>query len=419
MEKFEIIGGEKLFGSVTIPCSKNAYLPILAASILCEGRIVLHKNPRFVDIYNMCGVLEDLGSKITFCGDDIVIDNSNLTSFEISPQKASTVRSSIFSLGAMIGRFRRAKVAYPGGCEIGARPIDIHLRGLRSLSISVRDSHGFLFCEAEELRGADIHLDFPSVGATENIMMASVLAEGETHIYNSAKEPEIVDLQNFLNKLGAKVKGAGTDVIEIVGVKKLNHEIEYTPIPDRIIAGTYALMAASCGGEIELSDVRRESVGFLLGKLQNSNCKINSIDDKLYVTSNGKLSAVQKIETAPFPGFPTDMQAQMLAALTTAQGTSIIVENLFENRFKHVPELVKMGARITVKDNIAVVVGVESLSGARVSTCDLRGGAALVLAGLKAEGYTIVENVHLIDRGYYKIENDLSCLGAKIKRIKI
>ena len=211
MDKLQIYGGEKLYGAVEIPSSKNAFLPILAATILCEGKVVLHKNPRFVDIYNMCGVLEDLGSKISFCDDDVIIDNSNLTSFEISPQKASTVRSSIFSLGAILGRFRKAKVAYPGGCEIGARPIDIHLRGLMNLSVSVRDSHGFLYCEAGNLRGADIHLDFPSVGATENIMMASVLAEGETHIYNSAKEPEIVDLQNFLNKLGARVRGAGTD----------------------------------------------------------------------------------------------------------------------------------------------------------------------------------------------------------------
>lgn len=418
MDKLQIYGGEKLFGSVEIPSSKNAFLPILAATILCEGKVVLHKNPRFVDIYNMCGVLEDLGSKISFCGDDVIIDNTNLTSFEISPQKASTVRSSIFSLGAILGRFRKAKVAYPGGCEIGARPIDIHLRGLMSLSVSVRDSHGFLYCEAKNLHGADIHLDFPSVGATENIMMASVLAEGETHIYNCAKEPEIVDLQNFLNELGAKVRGAGTDHIEIVGVKRLKSEIEYTPIPDRIIAGTYALMGASCGGEIELKNVRRESISPVLSKIQNSNCKITYVSDKLFLSSSGKLSAVQKIETAPYPGFPTDMQAQMLATLATAKGTSIIVENLFENRFKHVPELVKMGANITVKDNIAVIVGVESLSGASVTTCDLRGGAALILAGLKAEGYTTINNVHLIDRGYFKIEDDLTRLGAKIKRIK-
>ena len=418
MDKLQIYGGEKLFGSVEIPSSKNAFLPILAATILCEGKVVLHKNPRFVDIYNMCGVLEDLGSKVSFCGDDVIIDNTNLTSFEISPQKASTVRSSIFSLGAIIGRFRKAKVAYPGGCEIGARPIDIHLRGLKSLSVKVRDSHGFLFCEAGDLVGADIHLDFPSVGATENIMMASVLAKGETHIYNCAKEPEIVDLQNFLNKLGAKVRGAGTDHIEIVGVQKLKNEIEYTPIPDRIIAGTYALMAASCGGEIALDNVKRETVSPVLSKIQNSNCKITYESDKLYLSSNGKLSAVQKIETAPFPGFPTDMQAQMLATLATAKGTSIIVENLFENRFKHVPELIKMGAKITVKDNIAVVEGVENLSGASVTTCDLRGGAALVLAGLKADGYTTIDNANLIDRGYFKIEDDLGLLGAKIKRIK-
>lgn len=418
MEKLQIYGGEKLFGSVEIPSAKNAYLPILAATILCEGKVVLHKNPRFVDIFNMCGVLEDLGSVIKFVGDDIIIDNESLNSYEISPQKASTVRSSIFSLGAIIGRFRRAKVAYPGGCEIGARPIDIHLRGLKSLSVKVRDNHGFLYCEAENLKGADIHLDFPSVGATENIMMASVLADGETHIYNAAKEPEIVDLQNFLNALGASVRGAGSDHIEVLGVKKLKNHIEYTPIPDRIIAGTYALMAASCGGEVELKNIKRENVSLVLSKMQNSDCKIRFVDDKLYLTSSGRLAAVQKIETAPYPGFPTDMQAQMLAALTTARGTSIIVENLFENRFKHVPELIKMGAKITVKDNIAVVEGVEKLSGASVTTFDLRGGAALVLAGLVGEGYTTIEGAHLIDRGYFKIEDDLTRLGAKIKRIK-
>ncbi len=417
MQKLQIVGGEKLYGDLVIPSAKNAFLPILAATILCEGKVTLHNNPRFVDIFNMCGVLEDLGSKIRYVGDDIIIDNSNLSSFEISAKKASTVRSSIFSLGSIIGRFRRAKVAYPGGCEIGARPIDIHLRGLESLSVLVSDRHGLLFCEAKKLRGAEIHLDFPSVGATENVMMAAVLAEGETRIYNPAKEPEIIDLQNFLNVLGAKITGAGGECIKIVGVKALKKDVEYTPMFDRIIAGTYALMAANCGGEVVLQNVKREYVGSFLSKIQNSNCKLYYEGDTLIIKSDGNLDAVTKIETAPYPGFPTDMQEQMVASLATSSGTSIMVENLFENRFKLVPELIKMGAKITVKDNIAVIVGVPTLYGADVHTFDLRGGAALVLAGLRAKGYTTISNIELIDRGYYKIENDLTKLGAKIKRI--
>lgn len=417
MEELRIIGGEKLFGKLHIPSAKNSFLPILAASILCEGKVILHCNPHFSDIYNMCSILEDLGAKIEFKNDDIIIDNTCLNSYEISQEKASTIRSSIFSLGSILGRFKKAKVAFPGGCEIGTRPIDIHIKGLNELNVKIVDRHGFLYCDAQDLIGNELHLDFPSVGATENLMMASVLAKGDTYIHNPAKEPEIVDLADFLNKLGANISGAGTNIIKISGVKSLHTEIEYTPISDRIIAGTYALMVASCGGETQLENVNYDHVSAIISKLQNSDCKFYHENDKLVISSKGNLNGVGKIETMPYPGFPTDMQSQMMSAMCCAKGTSIIVENLFENRFKQVPELIKMGAKITVRDKVAVIDGVQNLYGATVFTHDLRSGAALVLAGLKAQGYTTIQNISLIDRGYFHIEHDLQKLGAKIIRI--
>lgn len=424
MDKFLIKGGKKLGGATNISSAKNAFLPILAGCVLCEKQIFLHKCPKYADIINMTKILENLGAKITpltttkeienDC--DLLIDCSNLSNPTIPHELASVLRSSIFSLGSILGRFKKAKVAYPGGCEIGARPIDLHIKGLRALNVKISDKHGFLTCDGRNMRGGIVNLDFPSVGATENIMLAAVLTKGTTKIVNSAKEPEIVDLANFLITLGAKIFGAGTSTIVIEGVEKLNGGA-YTPISDRIIAGTYLIAGLMAGGEIELSNFRLDHNQVLYEKLKNVNAKIKYKNGVINVKSDGKLKSIPKIETSPYPGFPTDLQSQTLAMQTISKGTSIIVENLFETRFKNVPELVKMGANITVKDRTAIVGGVEKLYGACVNATDLRGGVGLVLAGLVAEGYTTVNKVFHIDRGYYKLEEELTKLGADIKRV--
>ena len=416
MDKFLISGGNKLNGELIIPCAKNAYLPIMAASILCDKPVFLHKCPNFSDIFSMQKIIDSLGGKTYFDGDSLIIDNSNLNKFYITHELASPVRSSIFTLGAILGRFKKAKVAYPGGCEIGARPIDLHIKGLKALNVKIEDKHGYLTCDGSKMRGATVSLDFPSVGATENIMLAAVLIKGETKILNAAMEPEIVDLAHFLNSLGAKIYGAGTKEICIVGVKNLSGG-EYTPIPDRIIAGTYLIAGLMAGGKLALKNFKLNHNMVLIQKLKESSCKINIKDDILNLVADKRLKSISKIETAPYPGFPTDLQAQMLALQTVSQGHCVIFENMFETRFKHVPELVKMGAKITLKDKAAIVYGTDKLYGADVSAADLRGGAALVLAALASEGYTTVNNVHYIDRGYENFEKELNNLGADIKRV--
>lgn len=416
MDKFLIKGGKKLKGSIKVTSAKNAYLPILAGCILSEKPIVLTDCPKYIDIINMSKILENLGGKVKESDENLQIDCSSLTSSNISQDLASVLRSSIFSLGSILGRFKRAKVAYPGGCEIGARPIDLHIKGLKALNVKIIDKHGYLTCDGKNMRGGRVNLDFPSVGATENIMLAAVLTKGETEIINAAKEPEIIDLANFLNLLGAKISGAGTSVIKITGVKKLNGGV-YSPMPDRIIAGTYLISGMMAGGNIQIENFRAEDNIALLEKVKKSACNIKLENDILTLKSDGRLKAINKIETSPYPGFPTDLQAQILALQSISKGTSMVVENLFESRFKHVPELVKMGAKISVKDRTAVVHGVEKLYGADVNATDLRGGVALVLAGLVAEGYTTVNNVRHIDRGYYQLENQLSSIGAEITRI--
>lgn len=416
MDKFLIKGGKKLKGSIKVTPAKNAYLPILAGCILSEKPIILRDCPNYIDIINMNKILANLGGNIDFNEKNLIVDCSSLNSSSIPHDLASVLRSSIFSLGSILGRFKHAKVAYPGGCEIGARPIDLHIKGLKALNVKIIDKHGYLTCDGRNMRGARVNLDFPSVGATENIMLAAVLTKGETEIINAAKEPEIIDLANFLNSLGAKISGAGTSTIKIIGVKKLNGG-EYTPMPDRIIAGTYLIAGLMTGGNIEIKNFRAEDNIALLEKVKKTACNIKLENDILTLKSEGRLKSINKIETSPYPGFPTDLQAQFLALQSISKGTSMIVENLFESRFKHVPELVKMGAKITVKDRTAVVHGVEKLYGADVNATDLRGGVALVLAGLVAEGYTTVNNIKHIDRGYYHLENELSNLGAEISRV--
>jgi len=418
MDKLHIKGGNKLNGCVKIGCAKNAFLPILAGTILCDGVVKLNKYPLYKDIINMTNILENLGAKKKEENGSIELDMTNLTKYEIPSNLAMLTRSSIFSLGAILGRFKKARVAYPGGCDIGTRPIDLHLKGLRALNVKIVDKRGYINCDGSNMRGNVIHLDFPSVGATENIMMAGVLTKGTTKIINGAKEPEIVDLQNFLNKAGAKIKGAGTNLITITGVEKLN-SLEYTPISDRIITGTFILACVICGGEIALENANLNHLEALISKLDDNVCKIWNKNDKVIVSCNGTHKAITKIETMPYPGFPTDLQPQIAAMLATSKGTSVIVENLFETRFKYTNELIKMGAEIIIKDRSAIIKGVDKLYGAEVYATDLRGGAGLVLAGLMADGYTTIGNVYQIERGYENLEQNLSALGANIKKISI
>lgn len=416
MENFFICGGNKLFGELDIQTSKNAVLPILAGCILCNKEIILHKFPKFDDTLNMLKILESLGAKTKFVDNSVVIDGKDIQYYEIPSDLASRIRSSIFSLGAIISRFKKAKVAYPGGCAIGARPIDLHIKGLQGLGVKIIDKHGFLYCDGTNMKSGVVNLDFPSVGATENIMLAAVCLKGKTKIINSAREPEIIDLANFLNSLGAKISGAGTSVIEIEGVNFLTGG-EYTPISDRIISGTYILATCMCGGKVTFSNVNIDNISSLLIKLKNNCCKINIKGDKITVVADKRPKAISKIETQPFPGFPTDLQPQMISMLSISKGTSVVVENMFESRFKHITELNKLGADIIVKDKTAIIKGVPYLFGAKITSCDLRGGASMVLAGLVAKGYTTVCDVRHIDRGYYKMEQDLQKIGANIERI--
>ena len=319
-------------------------------------------------------------------------------------------------LGPLIARFKHAKVAYPGGCNIGTRPIDLHIKGLQSLNVKIEEKHGYIFCDATNILSGEVHLDFPSVGATENIIMASVFSKGTTTIYNAAKEPEIEDLQNFINAMGGKVCGAGTSTITIEGVKKL-HGITYTPIPDRIITGTYLIACAAASGKVCLTNTNPNHNTALISKLKQSGCKMQIKNDKITLEATHRQKSISKIETLPYPGFPTDLQSQILTLQTISKGTSVIIENLFETRFKIYTELTKMGADIIIKDRMALINGVKALYGANVTAPDLRSGAGLIIAGICAEGYTTINDIYHIDRGYLKIENDLNLLGANIKRL--
>ena len=415
MDKFVVQGGAKLYGRVKIQAAKNAVLPLLAASVLADDLVTIRDLPHITDAENMLHILSELGCGIVRGDGYVTIDGRNAVSHEIPSTLTRELRSSVFMLGSVLTRFRRAKISYPGGCDIGLRPIDLHLSGLKRLGVTIIEENGYVICSAEKLRGADILLDFPSVGATENIMLAAVKAEGKTVIRNAAKEPEIVDLQNFLSQMGADVSGAGGDTVEITGVKRL-HGVDYTPMKDRIEAGTFLIAAASCGGEIETEGVSEENIAALLHKLRENGCKITAKGDKIRLRSSGDLKAASLVETLPFPGFPTDMQAQYAALSATARGTAVIVENLFETRYKYAGELKKMGADVTVRGRTAVIRGVEKLHGAEVSAFDLRGGAALVIAALKAEGESVVSELWHIDRGYALFDEKLKALGAGIVR---
>lgn len=416
MAKYRIRGEQKLEGDIRVKGAKNSALPVLAAVLLSEKPVILHDIPKLIDIDNMVLILSSIGCKIKREGNTLIVDPSSVNSWVIPDKYVKEIRSSIVMLGAVLARMKKALITYPGGCEIGQRPINLHLQGLKKLGVKINDSHGYLECQADRLVGANIHLDYPSVGATENIMLAATKAEGTTVIRNAAKEPEIIDLQNFINSMGGRVAGAGSNTITIKGVESF-HGSEYRVLPDRIVAGTYLAAAAITGSEITISNVNFEHIQSMVTKLREAGCSIINFNNSVRIKAPTRLRAIEHTKTYPYPGFPTDMQALLMSMLTVAQGTSIITENIFENRFKHVPEMIRMGANIRTEGKISVIQGVNRLKGAQVNASDLRGGAALVLAGLNAEGETIVENIHHIDRGYEGLEQKLRSLGADIERL--
>ena len=412
MSSYIIEGGHKLEGTVKISGSKNSALPIIAATILNAGKTTLYNVPNIQDTQMMYKILETLGAKIEKKNGKIKIDTSKIEKFEIPPELMHKMRSSVILAGALIGRYQKATFSYPGGCDIGSRPIDLHLKSFEKLGIQVNQNHGNIECNAEKIKGEKIDLDFPSVGATENAILASVLASGTTIITNAAREPEIIDLQNFLNKMGAKIVGAGTDEIQIEGVKKLK-DISYNIMPDRIETGSFLCFAAATKGNIILENVNATHITPIISKLEEAECKIETSKNKIKIIAPKKLKAID-IKTMPYPVFPTDMQSVFASMLTIAKGTSIIVENIFENRYKYTQELNKMGAKITVEGKSAIIRGTRKLYGADVKATDLRGGAALVLAGLIAKGKTQVDDIEYILRGYEKLDYKLQNLGANI-----
>ncbi|RKL62464.1 UDP-N-acetylglucosamine 1-carboxyvinyltransferase [Thermoanaerobacteraceae bacterium SP2] len=416
MSCFIIEGGSKLSGTVKISSAKNAVLPVIAASLLTEAECIIEDAPELEDVRVMKEVLLSLGAKLSCEANSIKIDAAPINSFEAPYDLVRKMRASFLVMGPLLARKGKARISMPGGCAIGSRPIDLHLKGFASLGAEIELGHGFVEARCEKLKGTTIYLDFPSVGATENIMMAATLAEGQTVVENAAKEPEIIDLANFLNSMGAHIRGAGTDLIKIEGVKQLKG-ISYTVIPDRIETGTFLVAGAITGGNILLENVVSEHLKPVIAKLIECGAQIIEEPEGLRVIGDGR-PLPSDVKTLPYPGFPTDMQAQIMAFLSLARGTSMVIETVFENRFMHVEELKRMGARIKIEGRSAVIEGVEKLSGAPVKATDLRAGAALILAGLAAEGTTTVMNAHHVERGYEDIVGKLSLLGANIKKVE-
>ena len=413
MSSYIIEGGRKLQGETYVSGSKNASLPIIAATLLNKGISKLYNVPNIHDTQMMVEILKSLGCKVKKNGNKLIIDSSNVRKFEIPEHLMREMRSSVIIAGSILGRYKEASFSYPGGCEIGARPIDLHLKGFEKLGTKVQEEYGKIHCLAEEIIGTEINLDFPSVGATENIILASVLGKGVTTIINAAMEPEIVDLQNFLNRMGAKVEGAGSNIIKITGVKGLK-DVSYNIMPDRIEAGTLLCAAAITGGKIKLKQVNSEHITPVLNKLQEAGCNLEIEKNVIKLDAPKRLKAVD-IRTMPYPGFPTDMQAIFVSLLCVASGTSIVVENIFENRYKYTQELQRMGAKIKIEGRTAIIKGVRKLYSAEVKSTDLRGGASVVLAGLVAKGKTQVDDIKYILRGYENLDEKLNDLGANIK----
>lgn len=420
MEKLIVKGGNRLVGAVKTSGAKNAVLPIIAASILGTTPSHLDEVPMLEDVHTISEVLKCLGLSVECCPEKNVlnIDSTEITSYEAPYELVRTMRASFLVMGPLLARIGKARISMPGGCAIGARPIDIHLKGFEALGVKIEQGHGYIEASAPEgLKGTSIYFDFPSVGATENIMMAASLAAGTTILENAAEEPEIVDLANYLNKMGAKIRGAGTDTIRIEGVDKL-HGADYTIIPDRIEAGTYMIAAAMTGGDVVVENVLPEHQKPLIAKLREAGAVVEEDIDKVRVIGKNPLKAVS-IKTLPYPGFPTDMQAQMMAMMVIAEGRSKVTETVFENRFMHVVELNRMGAQISTEGRSAVIDGPCKLTGCDVRATDLRAGAAMILAGLVAEGTTRIGDLHHIDRGYENIVAKLKNLGADIERVDV
>lgn len=418
MERLIINGGRRLTGEVQISGAKNAVLKLMAASLLAENECIIRNVPLIKDVLTMIEVLRGLGVEVSWVDKAVLrILPKTLSTYSAPDEMVKEMRASVQVMGPLLTKVKKVKLFQPGGCVIGQRPIDLHLKGFQALGAEVVEEHGYVYVQAQRLKGTDIHLDFPSVGATENIMAAAILAEGTTVIRNAAKEPEIIEQQNFYNRLGARIRGAGTDLIRIEGVPSLRSvPIDYTVIPDRIEAGTYLLAAAITGGDITVNDIIPEHIEALIAKLREAGVEIAVGDESIRLRSSERLTSVDVV-VLPYPGFPTDLQPQMIATLSLAEGTSLLTENVFGGRFRYVDELVRMGANIRVEGRSAIVKGVPRLTGAAVVAPDLRAGAALVLAGLAAEGETIIEGVHYVDRGYEKLEEKLNLLGADVKRV--
>lgn len=417
MEKIIVRGGKRLSGTVKVEGAKNAVLPVIAATLLAsKGKSIIHDVPALSDVYTISEVLRYLGADVKIEGNTITVDASRDLKLEAPFEYVRKMRASVLVMGSLLARNGRARVALPGGCAIGSRPIDQHLKGFEAMGASVKVGNGFIDAEVKgRLRGAKIYLDFPSVGATENIMMAAVLAEGTTVIENCAKEPEIVDLANFLNAMGAKVRGAGTGTIRIEGVDELTGTF-HTVIPDRIEAGTFMVAAAITGGNVLIQGAVPEHLSSLIAKMEEMGVTIIEEENGLRVIGPEKLKAVD-IKTMPYPGFPTDMQSQMMALLLKAEGTSMVTETVFENRFMHVEEFRRMNADIKIEGRSVIINGPCNLQGAEVAATDLRAAAALILAGLAAEGYTRVTELRHLDRGYVRFHEKLAALGADIVRV--
>ncbi len=417
MERLVIEGGTPLSGVLRVHGAKNAALPILAAATMANGQIVLSDVPNLEDVHVMLDILRGLGAQVSYQRRTVVVNPQAIQSTDVPEHLMRLMRSSIFLMGPLLARFGTVRVSKPGGCTIGSRPIDFHLKGLAQMGAQIVDRHGFIECSAPRLKGAQIFLDFPSVGATENLMMAAALADGETVIGNAAREPEIRELAMFLTHLGARIQGAGEDTIAVRGVDQLGGA-EWTIGPDRVVTGTLMLATAITGGHVRLQNVRPADLTAVITKLREAGVQVLAGHDILEIKGSGSLQAIERIQTAPYPGFPTDLQAPFMALLSLAHGTSVVSETVFEDRFKHVGELQRMGAAIKLDLRTAFVRGVKELTGAFVEASDLRAGAALVLAGLAAQGSTVVERVFHIDRGYEHIELQLRELGAHIARTR-
>ena len=407
--------GKRLHGEVNISGSKNASLPIIAATILNADITKLYNVPKIQDTKITLEILKILGCKIKRNSGKIEINSRHITKTEIPEDLMRQMRSTVILAGAILGRFKEVTFSYPGGCEIGSRPIDLHLAAFKKMGIQVEEISGFIRCSCDKIMAADINLDFPSVGATENIILAATLAEGTTIINNAAMEPEIIDLANCLNRMGAKIYGAGTNVIKITGVKKLKGT-GYKVMPDRIEAGTFLCAAAVTGGKVKINNVVTEHLVPVIHKLQEAGRKIDVQKNYIEIEAPKKLKSID-IKTMPYPGFPTDLQQIFGSMLAIAKGTSVIIENIFENRYKYINELIRMGAKITVEGKTAVITGKKRLTGATVQGSDLRGGTGLIIAGLAAKGVTKVENIEYVLRGYENLNDKLNMLGANIKEV--